>query len=92
MKDIATYLVPVGKYHLDLDRGAEVDETKIRVQLVLSKLHHVVRLMDQLVGRLKSMEAGACAPYSEAVPIAASLQAFMQQRVRAMTKEIIDVL
>ena len=85
--------ISVGKYHLDGD-----DMGKMRAQLVLSELHRVVRLVKQLarcfVGLgLDSSQAQGRSNSPKFTPvIGMELEAFLRGRLKAMTKEAVDVL
>ncbi|TAQ84670.1 hypothetical protein B7494_g7014 [Chlorociboria aeruginascens] len=90
--------ITVGKYHLD---GA--DKGKMRAQLVLSELHRVVRLVEQLAKRFNEagqgsrceagmMDAKRLKDDIVASSIGSELEAFLRNRVRAVTKETMDIL
>jgi hypothetical protein len=84
--------VTVGKYHLD---GA--DKCKMRAQLVLSELHRVVRLVEQLVRRFGEVggvgsDGGSASARALSAAMCVELEAFLRNRVRAVTKQSMDIL
>ncbi|PVI03121.1 hypothetical protein DM02DRAFT_612484 [Periconia macrospinosa] len=85
--------ISVGKYHLDED-----GKGKLRAQLVLSELHRVMRLVDQLAKSFASLDAGSpgdnnatTGPKSSS-SIGKELKGFLQSRLKNVTKETVDVL
>ncbi|KAI4132162.1 MAG: hypothetical protein LQ338_000828 [Usnochroma carphineum] len=87
--------VTVGKYKLE---GA--DQGKMRAQLVLSELRHVVRLVEQLAKHFGDEGPGIRAAPGEAGKIenksvsllCEQLQAFLKDGVQSVTKEAIRIL
>ncbi|OAK94565.1 hypothetical protein IQ06DRAFT_382208 [Phaeosphaeriaceae sp. SRC1lsM3a] len=85
--------ISVGKYHLDED-----GKRKLRAQLALSELHRVVRLVDQLAKRFASVDTGGAGDSNATTgpkfssSIGKELKIFLQNRLKTVTKETVDVL
>ncbi|KAI4159130.1 MAG: hypothetical protein LQ342_006834 [Letrouitia transgressa] len=89
--------VTVGKYKLD---GA--DKGKMRAQLVLSELRHVVKLVEQLAKHFGDEGPGIKAPPgvvgkpgasgTSVAPMCEQLQIFLKEGVQSVTKEAIRIL
>ena len=85
--------ISVGKYHLDGD-----DMGKTRAQLVLSELHRVVGLVKHIakcfvgLGLESSSAQGISNGPKFTSMIGMELEAFLRGRLKAMTKEAVDVL
>lgn len=85
--------ISVGKYHLDED-----GKGKMRAQLVLSELHRVVRLVDQLAKSFAGLDAvgsgdnNAITGPTISSSIGKELKVYLQSRLKTVTKETVDVL